>query len=394
MRRELFAPDWVAISGEGDDRCDVTTLSRIPAATPVFVAAGNRALGTRLTGTSLRVIEVPPSVPVTVDRAGSELRFLTDGSSDVSNPSLHVRMDDVSLLVPSSTVEPERFEDLGPGAGPLDVLLVVVARVSRDPLCEELALPALLRRSAAVRAAAVDHACDLARTTDARVVLPYGGPPCFLDPELAHLNRWIDPPGVLPHVEQAVELLRPRLPGRLVTSLLPGDRLFPSDGLVVDDARRHDFSFDDLSGYLHEYAYRRALELSRLHTRFLAPREPLGPPFKAMMEATFAKVGTETDHLRFEVTGSAGGEWDVILDAGRMHVDLSGRASAPRGRIRIASRWLAPVIDGRATWQQLLRSLRYTLSRATGRVGDPLLELLEHPARSARAGTAAGPGSR
>ena len=258
-----MAPDWVAISSEGDDVCDLTTLSRIPAATPVFVAAGNRALTDRLARTSLRVFEVSPSVPVTLDPTGSQLRFLVDGSSDIRSTSLLVRIDGVSLLLPSAAAEPERLGGLARAAPPIDVLMVVVAHPRRDPLCEELPLPALRRRSGELRVAAINRACDLAVASDARVVVPYGGPPCFLDPELARLNRWMNPPGVLPHLEQAAGLLRARLPGRIVTSLLPGDRFFPRDGLVVDDAHWQEFSFDRLSTYLDRYAHARAIDLSR-----------------------------------------------------------------------------------------------------------------------------------
>ena len=108
------------------------------------------------------------------------------------------------------------------------------------------------------------------------------------------------------------------------------------------------------------------------------------------MEAALANTDIDTDHLRFEVTGLGGGDWDVVVDAGRVLVDLSGRVSASAGRIRIASKWLAAAIDGRVTWRQLLRSLRYSLTRAPGREEDPLLDLLERTSLSTVAGIAPG----
>ena len=42
----LLRPDWVVVTGDGDDRCDPTTLARIRPGTPTFVPAGLRRLTT------------------------------------------------------------------------------------------------------------------------------------------------------------------------------------------------------------------------------------------------------------------------------------------------------------------------------------------------------------
>src|SRR6478752_4612086 len=59
----LFHPDWLVVTGEGGDRCDLTTLARIHPGTPTFVPAGHRRMADQLRRARLRVVEVPPTVP-------------------------------------------------------------------------------------------------------------------------------------------------------------------------------------------------------------------------------------------------------------------------------------------------------------------------------------------
>jgi L-ascorbate metabolism protein UlaG (beta-lactamase superfamily) len=384
LRPGLLTPDWVAISSDGDDRMDPTTLVRIPSGTPVFVPAGNRRLAHRLAAaTRLRVVAVPPCVPVKLDESGSHLAFLPPGAGGPSTSSIVISVDRVSLLVCASTPPTgAQLHDIRARVGDrFDVAAIQIARPARDLFCEEAPASVLRRRAAELRTAALEAACATIRAAQPGVVLPYGGPPCFLDPELAHLNRWISPAGVLPDIEQVAELLRADLPGQRVTTLLPGDRFFPAEDLVVDDPRWRGFSFARLRGYLHDYAHARAVDLSRVHSRFPPPDESLGPRFAAHVARLAAdrpalpRVGP--DHLRFEVTGPGGGAWDVVVDGTGATVDLTSRATTTIGRIRIASKWLAAAVDGRVAWSQLLRSFRYSVARVGDRDDDPVLEFLE-----------------
>src|SRR4051812_27947952 len=100
--RHLFgparlAPDWVVVTGDGEDRCDPTTLARIRRGTPTFVPAGQRPLTSRLRGTGLHVVEVPPSV--TVELGGnSRLAFVPTDDLTATARSVALVVDRVSLL--------------------------------------------------------------------------------------------------------------------------------------------------------------------------------------------------------------------------------------------------------------------------------------------------------
>ena len=82
--------------------------------------------------------------------------------------------------------------------------------------------------------------------------------------------------------------------------------------------------------------------------------------------------------MRFDVDGPEGGRWDVQLGPDRVRVDLSGRSASPAYRIRVASRWLWPVLVGRTGWEELFLSLRFSAARDPDMYNDYLVGLLKH----------------
>ena len=86
--------------------------------------------------------------------------------------------------------------------GDIDLLTVGVSNPSWHPLCYEYPNEVkveIARRKALARFQVVRR---LLRVTRPRLTVPIGGPPCFLDPELAYLNRWIATPDVIPAPNQ------------------------------------------------------------------------------------------------------------------------------------------------------------------------------------------------
>src|SRR5262249_12256713 len=159
------------------------TLARIRPGTPAFVPAGNRRLTTRLgAATKLRVVEVPRSVPVKLDDAGGRLAFVTGENGRPTTSSVVISVDRVALLgcAPTPPNGAHVHDSRSTVGDRFDVVAVQVARPTRDPLCLEGTASVLRRRSAHLRAAALDDACAVVRAAQARVVIPYGGPPCFL----------------------------------------------------------------------------------------------------------------------------------------------------------------------------------------------------------------------
>jgi UDP-MurNAc hydroxylase len=271
--------------------------------------------------------------------------------------------------------------------GTVDLFTVNLANPSWYPLCYEY--PHGLRLQ-------IEHQRRLARfhvvrrmlgVVAPRLTVPFGGPPCFLDPELADVNRWIATPEVIPAPPQVQAWLREHAPEHACTTLLPGDRLHPREQLVLADPRWEDFSYDRLPRYVRSYAHQRAVELSRLHVMHPEPDPGLGERFAEHMLrlANLSRYFLERISMtvRFDVEGPGGGHWDVHLFPDRAEVDLSGGTGPAQYRFTVESRWLAAVVDGFATWDDLLHSLRFSVTREPDSPNDHLFWLLRHSERDA-----------
>jgi UDP-MurNAc hydroxylase len=380
---EFLAADWVAVASARDDHLDVATLTRVAAGTPVFVpAASHGHLVAAMESTSaVEVVEVQPWERVAL--GGDDwLTFLPPARSVPPISPVLVHVDGTSLLAAApgapNPTQVQRAQDvLG---GRLEVLAVHTAIVAPDVMCDVTHPLTSPRRALERRLASLQIAAALARVTRPELVVPHGGPPCFVDPDVAHHNRWLAPGSLLPDVRQAADWLRAAIPHPRVVPLLPGDRCHPSEQLVFDDARWTSFSFADLDRYLARYRYARALELSRLHARFPPPGRDLGRRLATNVARIVGRVPGASrgvhDSVRFEVTGAHGGSWDVRVDGTATAVEPSVSKRSTPCRFRVPSHWLGAVVEGRASWNQLLLSLRYEIVHDPPRAHDPLLDLL------------------
>jgi len=272
--------------------------------------------------------------------------------------------------------------------GDIDVMGVQMSGASWHPVRYDYPPEESDRISEAKRVGKFKAVTRLVRSVHPRFVMPYAGPPAFLDPELFELNSGLHGPGIFPDQHEALTWLQERLPQQASAYLLPGDRL-DVDRLVVERDRHWD-GFSLASGplerrrYLEDYASRRAGAVERA---WAANPEPpagsgLAEGFKAHLESLgrlsayfLARIGMT---VRFEVSGPAGGTWDAHIGPDRVRVDLDGGAGPANYVLRMDARWLAGVVTGRTRWEELLLSLRFTARREPDHYNDYLVGLLKH----------------
>jgi len=273
--------------------------------------------------------------------------------------------------------------------GPLDFMAVQMSGASWHPICYEYPDDVTAQICAEKRTGKLEAVTRLLRGTQPSLVMPYAGPPCFLDPALRHHNRWIPEPGIFPDPAQAARWLGDRLPGQPTLTLLPGDSVDLGSQRVFSDPHWDGFSWDDLEGYLDAYAARRAHEVAAVHAAHPEPDpasaldERFAEHFRrlASMSGYFLeRIGLT---LRFEVTGPAGGTWDVALGEREVDVHLTPRRRDAQYRLRLESRWMDAVISGRARWEELFLSLRFSAWRSPDVYNDYLVGLLKHADPSA-----------
>jgi nitrite reductase/ring-hydroxylating ferredoxin subunit len=383
---ELFSPDWVAISHDHQDHLDLATLARVPPRATIFVPdyASKRLVRLVRSVTRAEVVEVRAWEHAQIDSRGSWLTFIPEQSPMCQDAAILVWSAGSSLLDCNDarlTAAQARRAAIAAG-GHLDVMTVQTSGASWHPVCYEHPEPVVREISAVKRRSKWLAVRSLLRACSPRVAVPFAGPPCFLDPELRRHNQWLHPPGIFPDLDQSAAWFRENLPEQRMCTLLPGDRLFPTDDICVRDPEWSDFSFANVDAYIDDYARERAPMLAEVRTSCPEPDATLRDRFAEH----FARVGELSPYflqriamtVRFEVDGPGGGRWDVELGPDRVRVDLDAVARDVQYRYRVDSRWLAPVVDGLAGWEDLLLSLRFSAWREPDVYNDHLIGLLKH----------------
>jgi L-ascorbate metabolism protein UlaG (beta-lactamase superfamily)/nitrite reductase/ring-hydroxylating ferredoxin subunit len=381
--------DWVAVSHEHQDHLDLRLLASLPdrvrVAIPKYPSAHLRNL--LLAAGVKHVIEVEAWQRLTLNARGDWLTVIPEVSPMCHDSGILVVANGYSVLHMNDarlSVAQLRRAAAEAGTDRLDLLGVQMSGASWHPICYDYPADVIARVSSEKRISKFRSVTRLVRNTTPRLVLPYAGPPCFLDPQLAHHNRGIPAPGIFPDPPQATAWLQDKLPQQQSLYMLPGDALDVGSTAVARDPRWETVPFDALEEYVEQYAERRAGDVRAAHADCPEPDGSVG--VGDLFAEHFARLGELSPYflkrigfvMRFDVDGPEGGRWDVQLGPDRVRVDLSGRAASPAYRIHVASRWLWPVLAGRTGWEELFLSLRFSAARDPDIYNDYLVGLLKH----------------
>lgn len=382
----LFDCDWVTVSHEHLDHMDLFVLSRLPPKAHVLIPKyPSQHLRQRLRRAGVdRVVEVPAWHRFYLNDRGDWLTFIPEVSPMCHDAAVLVCAGGASLLHCNDarlTVGQARRAAIEAG-GRLDVLAAQMSGASWHPICYEYPAEQMLEISARKRSDKFRAVGRLIRIVKPALAVPFAGPVCFLDRSLQQHNRWIAPPGIFPDQKQATDWLKAYLPGQSVGLWMPGDTFEVLSGRYSPDPHWEGFSYDQLDEYLNRYAQDRRHEIEAVHASYDEPGDDLGDRFADH----FARLGELSGYflerigmtVRFDVEGHGGGRWDVELGPERVRVDLKGVDREVQYRFRVASRWLAPVIRGELSWEDLLLSLRFSAWRHPDIYNDYFIGLLKH----------------
>ena len=391
---ELLDVDLVVVSHEHLDHLDLDLLAGLPQSVPVVVPRYPstiiqrrlRAIGrTRIVvlGAWQRyplsehdwLTVIPEQCPMSHDSAV----LLKIGERGV----LHTNDARISL-----SQARRAMTEVG---GPLDVMGVQMSGASWHPIRYEYDEVERERISTIKRIGKFKAVTRLVRQVEPRLVMPYAGPPCFLDDDLFELNSGLRPGGIFPDQSEALAWLAERIPSQAGACLLPGDRIRLDDLSVVRDPHWSGFTLDagpeERRRYLKGYAARRRRAIDAAWAANPEPQPGLAQRFKTHVESLgtlseyfLARIGMT---LRFDVSGPFGGVWDAHIGPDRVVVELDGGEGHADYRLSMDGRWLDGVVSGRTRWEELLLSLRFIARRQPDRYNDYLVGLLKHADRAA-----------
>jgi UDP-MurNAc hydroxylase len=373
-------PAAVVLSHEHLDHVDAWTLANVAPSVPAIIPRyPSRALRSKVLRAARRpVIEASPWDSVEI-ATGMRVFFVPEHSPMNHDAAVVVQCDESCLLdLNDARISPAQLRSIRAHlGGVIDVMTIQGAGASWFPICYEYSVERRRELSRQKRQAKFGYVARAIGAVDPAVVLPFAGPPCFLDPELAIHNREMED-GIFPDQQQVTDWLCAQGFHRVVT-LLPGDTWDADGPGRIPDRHWDGFLFRDRYSYLEEYAARRASAIAGVRARYPAPKRSLWNEFQVYFGSLLemSRFFNERIDMRvgFEVLGPQGGAWSIDFrsDPPAILDELGDCAYT----YSIESRWLAPILSGELAWEDFLLSLRFCARRDPDVYNDYLLGLLK-----------------
>lgn len=382
----LLAPTAIVVTHEHLDHLDPWFLGRVSDSVPVLlprypIAVAKRKVRAARTG---EIVELDPWSWFDVG-SGTKIMFVSELSPMNHDSAVVVVADGRVLLDLNDTrLSPSQIVQIREAVGgDIDVLTVQGSGATWHPMRYELPPEKKRELTARKRTAKFLYVERVVKAAQPAAVLPFAGPPCFLDEELFSINREMDG-GLFPDQFAVADWLR-RRDHSGISVLLPGDTFDVAARERTAHPRSAGFEDCDRWEYLRAYAQRRAEAIEITKGEHPEPTESLWEPFRDYFEnlLSLSPYFNERIAMRvgFDLEGSGGGRWAVDFRDGREGVfDELGDCQY---QYRFATRWLPPILDGRVPWEDFFLSLRFTASREPDVYNDYLLGLLKFASRDA-----------
>jgi UDP-MurNAc hydroxylase len=375
----LDVPDAVAISHEHLDHVDPWWLARLPKGTSIYIPRYPlgvlRAKILASGQTNLREVDAWQDVEIL---PGLRLFFVTERSPMNHDSAMVVRTQDhVVVNGNDARLCPLQLREIHAKVGHIHLLALQGSGASWYPMVYQYSDEQKAKLSFQKRMAKFMYVVQAARAAQPDLVLPFAGPPAFLDSELFNLNREMEQ-GIFPDHEQVAAWMQEQGFAN-VRFLYPGDRLHLHTREIDRDPHWSGFSYANRERHLADYAARRRAQIAAVKERYPLPDHDLWPSFQSYFEEILTyspyfnqKIGMK---VGFEITGAGGGIWSVDFRDASFGVfpDMEG----VEYKYKFESRWLPAILERRVPWEDFFLSCRMEAWRDPDVYNDHLLGLLK-----------------
>jgi UDP-MurNAc hydroxylase len=389
---ELLRPDAVYVSHEHPDHYDPWFLRKLPKDTLVLTGRFHkkrcvrklRQLGFE------RVVELDDFEPHEI-APGFTVRIAVpahncaphwfDSCALIEAGRRKIfNLNDANFAIPAERLRDER----------IDVFFGQASPAIWYPLTYDCYAPEERKRLMAQRReSAIESFVAAAKAVRPALAIPFAGPPCFFDPELA--DFFLEPGSMFPTAPVSAERLR-AASDIAAEVLKPGDRLVLDDEGVLDRRAepsgagfkvireplyaQFDYERDRRAYYESHRAEKEPIVAEELAALPTAPED-----LYSKFERHFAPLIRNNPFFRsridirvlFDVTGTNGGRWVVdFRDEARDAPVYAWNGEKCQYEFRLDARNVAQVLRGDMSWEDVLLSFRFRARRDPDRYNQHL----------------------
>jgi UDP-MurNAc hydroxylase len=255
--------------------------------------------------------------------------------------------------------------------GEIDVLAMQFSGATFHPGNYEYDPATALRHSRERKAYKMSRVAETIRRLGAKTYLPSAGPPCFLQPDLLHLN---DPQKT---IFSRPDDIKKFLDSEGLTEsvlLAPGDSFETTDRGVE---RATNLSERYLSpAYIEDYQRQRLPELEEEKLSFSRPPgnilEDAKAHFQARLESVPALARAADCILTIHLTGDVEGAFTLDMRTGTISDTPPTGENQQAYTLTLASTWMRAIIDRLISWEEFYLSFQYRLHRVPDFHNEPL----------------------
>lgn len=377
---ELLHPTAIIITHEHLDHLDPWFLAQIPPQIPIYIPAyPSTQLQKKILAASERPIHCFDAWTPFHINPDMQAFFVLEESPMNHDAAIVIELGDrVVLNLNDARLSITQLQKICSQIGqPIDVLALQGAGASWFPLCYDYATDHSHSLSERKRLAKLNYMVRAITAVAPVKVIPFAGPPCFLDPELFHFNQEMAS-GIFPDQKQVIDWLAEQgIDNSLL--LLPGDSWELHQKTQFFDPHWTDFDWNHYGTYLKDYACRKTEILATFKEKYPIPQQSLWNSFQSYFEHLLSlnayfnnQIGMK---VGFDIEGPGGGEWAVDFRPSSQGV-VKGLDDCSY-QYRFSSRWLPPLLAGKLAWEDFFLSLRFSARRDPDQYNDHLLGLLK-----------------
>jgi UDP-MurNAc hydroxylase len=379
----LQPPNAVAISHEHLDHVDAWWLRMLPKGTPVYFPRYPLSVlrAKVLASGQTNLVELDPWEEREV-APGIRLFFVPERSPMNHDSGIVVRTPDCVLVnANDARLCPLQLHEIRAKVDRIHVLALQGAGASWYPMVYNYSDEQKKKLSHRKRMAKLAYVVQATKAVQPDLVLPFAGPPAFLDPELFYLNKEMEE-GIFPDHEQVANWVKSK-GFQNVEILYPGDQIDVLSHSVKRDPRWEDFNYSERERHLTAYASHRCAEIAAVKAQYPIPDDDLWPSFRDYFQQLLTyspyfnrRIGMS---VGFEITGPGGfaGSVDFREESMAVYPHLDNVSY----RYTFESRWLPSILRGQVPWEDFFLSCRMRVWREPDVYNDHLLGLLKFAQR-------------